>query len=55
VVSLHDADEPVVVEAVLREERVRLDDLDGLPARIRQWEEAERPSPRTDPGGEHPC
>jgi hypothetical protein len=49
VVSLYNEDKSVVVEAVQREERARLDDLDGLAARIRQWEDedgasAERPS-----------
>ncbi len=48
VVSLYDADEPIVVEAVQRDERARLEDLDGLPGRIREWENAdeEEPSPR---------
>jgi hypothetical protein len=50
VVSLYDADESVVVEAVQRDERARLEDLDGLPARIREWESEEQPPPRTDPG-----
>ena len=49
-VSLYDADESVVVEAVQRDERARLEDLDGLPARIREWESEEQPPPRTDPG-----
>lgn len=39
VVSLYDADEPIVVESVQRDERARLDDLDGLPERIREWEQ----------------
>ena len=55
VVSLYDADESVVVEAVQRDERARLEDLDGLPARIREWEDEEqrRPNERsraTSPG-----
>jgi hypothetical protein len=33
----------VVVEAVQLDERVRLDGLHELPARIRQWEEASAP------------
>jgi hypothetical protein len=46
VVSLYDADEPIVVESVQRDERARLEDLDGLPGRIREWESAEEePSP----------
>lgn len=45
VVSLYDADEFVVVEAVQRDERTRLEDLDGLPARIRAWEDADRLAP----------
>ena len=44
-VSLYDADESVVVEAVQRDERTRLEDLDGLPARIREWEDADQLSP----------
>jgi hypothetical protein len=51
VVSLYDADESVVVEAVQRDERTRIEDLDGLPARIRAWEDAEHRSPSIDPGG----
>jgi hypothetical protein len=52
VVSLYDADESVVVEAVQRDERVRLDDLDGLAARIREWEDASRASgPRAPAAG----
>ena len=42
VVSLYDADESVVVEAVQRDERARLEDLDRLPARIREWEHEEQ-------------
>ena len=38
VVSLYDADKSVVVEAVQRDERARLEDLDELPERIREWE-----------------
>ena len=48
VVSLYDADESVVVEAVQRDERARLEDLDGLPARIREWEHEDQQ------GGEGP-
>jgi hypothetical protein len=45
VISLHETDEPVVVEAVQRDERARVADLDELPARIREWEDAD---PATD-------
>ena len=38
VVSLYDGDQSIVVESVQRDERARLDDLDGLPERIREWE-----------------
>ena len=41
VVSLYDADESVVVEAVQRDERARLEDLEDLPERIREWERDE--------------
>ena len=41
VVSLYDGDKSVVVEAVQRDERARLEDLDSLPERIREWEEEE--------------
>jgi hypothetical protein len=51
VVSLYDADESVVVEAVQRDERARLENLDRLPARIREWEDEEQQSPRTDAAG----
>ena len=44
VVSLYDGDEPIVVEAVQLDERARLDDLDGLPERIREWEDADAES-----------
>ncbi len=40
VVSLYDADNSIVVESVQRDERARIDDLDGLAARIREWEAA---------------
>jgi hypothetical protein len=50
VVSLYDADNSIVVEAVQREERARIDDLDGLAARIREWEE----SPTLTPGAGSP-
>jgi hypothetical protein len=42
VVSLYGAEGPIVVEAVQRDERARIADLDELPERIRRWE---------DPGG----
>ena len=42
VVSLYNGDKSVVVEAVQREERARLEDLDGLADRIREWEDEER-------------
>lgn len=46
-VSLYDTDEPIVVEAVQRDERARVDDLEGLAERIREWEDAEEaPPPR---------
>jgi hypothetical protein len=45
VVSLYDTDESVVVEAVQRDERTRLEDLDRLPARIREWEDADEIAP----------
>jgi hypothetical protein len=41
VVSLYDADKSIIVEAVQRDERARLEDLDGLADRIREWEEAD--------------
>jgi hypothetical protein len=44
VVSLYDADNSIVVEAVQRDERARIDDLDGLAARIREWEAASKAS-----------
>jgi hypothetical protein len=44
VVSLYETDEPIVVESVQRDERARLDDLDGLPERIREWEDADTES-----------
>jgi hypothetical protein len=47
VVSLYDAEESVVVEAVHRDERARVDDLDALPERIRQWEDDEDDEPPT--------
>jgi hypothetical protein len=42
VVSVYEDEPSVVVEAVTREERDRLDSLDDLPARIRRWEAAEQ-------------
>jgi hypothetical protein len=50
VVSLYDADDSVVVEAVQRDERARLEDLDDLPERIREWEDEHQPSPGSDDG-----
>ena len=42
VVSLYDDDRLVgVVEAVQRDERARLEDLEDLPERIREWERDE--------------
>ena len=49
-VSLYDADQTIVVEAVQRDERARLEDLDGLPGRIREWEDEDRESSRSDAG-----
>ena len=43
-VSLY-ADESIVVESVQRDERARLEDLDGLPERIREWEREDHESP----------
>jgi hypothetical protein len=48
VVSVYEDQPSVVVEAVLREERERLDSLDDLPARIRRWEAAEPAHPEED-------
>jgi hypothetical protein len=45
----YEADNSIVVEAVQRYERVRLDDLDGLAAWIRAWEDASRASGRRAP------
>jgi hypothetical protein len=50
VISLYDGDESVVVEAVQHDERARLDDLDEVPERIRQWEDEGRGSPGADTG-----
>ena len=50
VVSLYGG-KSVVVEAVQRHERARLDDLDALPERIREWEDGERRAPSIDAGG----
>ena len=47
-VSLYDGS--IVVEAVQRDERARLDDLDELPERIRKWEEEELQTPAMDGG-----
>lgn len=48
VVSLYNGDKSVVVEAVQRDERARLDDLDRLPEQIREWEDEEAPSPHDE-------
>jgi hypothetical protein len=45
VVSLYDGEKSVVIEAVQRDERARLDDLDRLPECIRAWEDQEDPAP----------
>jgi hypothetical protein len=39
VVSVYEDEPVVVVESVQRDERARLEDLDALPERIREWEE----------------
>jgi hypothetical protein len=47
-VSVYEDEPTVVVEAVARDERDRLEGLDDLPARIRRWEaeyQAEEASP----------
>jgi hypothetical protein len=38
VVSVYPDESTVVVEAVQRDERARLEDLEDLPERIREWE-----------------
>ena len=48
VVSLYDRDRSIVVEAVQRDERARLDDLDELPALIRKWEHEDLHAPLID-------
>ena len=50
VVSLY-GEGSVVVEAVQRDERARIADLDELPERIRRWEEPEQQVPSMDAGG----
>lgn len=50
-VSLYDTDESAVVEAVQRDERARIDDLDGLPERIRAWEHEDERSQGLDTEG----
>lgn len=51
-VSLYDGDHSIVVEAVQRDVRTRLDDLDELPECIRKWEEeAPLQAPAMDGGG----
>jgi hypothetical protein len=54
VVSLYDADESIVVEAVQRDERARLDDLDRLPERIREWERSEVEQGRSEGQAKRP-
>ena len=54
VVSLYDGEQSIVVEAVQREERVRLDDLDELPGRIRRWEKAEQQASSSDVAVDQP-
>jgi hypothetical protein len=39
VVSIYEDGAPVLVQDVARGERAQLDDLEDLPARIRDWEE----------------
>ena len=51
VVSLYGDEQSIVVEAVQRDERARLDALDELPERIRRWEDEEQRAPLTDAGG----
>ena len=53
-VSLYDGEQSIVVEAVQREERVRLDDLDELPGRIRRWEKAEQQASSSDVAVDQP-
>ena len=53
VVSLYGDGQSIVVEAVQRDERVRLDDLGELPERIRRWEVEEQRAPLIDAGGSH--
>ena len=48
VVSLYGAEGSVVVEAVQRDERARITDLDELPARIRRWEDGLAREPGAD-------
>jgi hypothetical protein len=38
IVSVYEGEPRVIVEAVQRDERVRLEDLEDLPERIREWE-----------------
>lgn len=52
-VSLYDADHSIVVEAVQRGERARLDDLDGLPERIKEWERSESGDRHSDGNARH--
>jgi hypothetical protein len=50
VVSLYDGDDAIVVEAVQRDERARLGDLDALPERIREWERSGSAGPGRSTG-----
>ena len=52
VVSLYDDDGSVVVESVQRDERARVESLDGLPERIREWEDAARPPTSAEAGSD---
>ena len=51
IVSFHGGERSIVVEAVQRDERARLDALDELPERIRRWEDEAPQAPSTDAGG----
>ncbi len=45
VVSVYEDGEPVLVQDVARDERTRLENLDDLPACIRDWEQEPREEP----------
>jgi hypothetical protein len=49
VVSIYDDGARVLVQDVARDERAQLDDLEDLPARIRDWEEKVKRSPESPP------